>query len=70
MLLLYKYKDREIYIMKKFKVTQADINKYVANGGDLCYLSSEQKEAIPQKNINQYVVNGGCIDDNLTEENK
>ena len=35
------------------EITQEDINKYVANGGYLSYLSKEQIFAISQEIINQ-----------------
>ena len=40
------------------EITQEDINKYVANGGYLSYLSKEQIRAIPQEIINQRVATG------------
>ena len=43
------------------RITQKDLKKYVANGGDLWYLSKKQRAAIPQEVVDQYVANGGSL---------
>ncbi len=43
------------------KITQEDINQYVANGGSLVRLTKEQIEAVPQELINQRAANGGDL---------
>ncbi len=51
----------------KYEITQDDINQYVANGGDLDFLTQAQISAIPQEILLKYVANGGrcawCFED-------
>ena len=41
------------------RLMKKDINEYIANGGDLRFLSGDQISEVPQEIINQYVANGG-----------
>ena len=41
------------------RLMKKDINEYIANGGDLRFLSGDQLSEVPQEIINQYVANGG-----------
>ena len=43
------------------KITEANINKYVENGGRLSILPYELRANLPQESINKYVENGGAL---------